>query len=204
MEEEVKRRGKSVKGEQRRAQVIEAARSSFLDRGYEDFSMRGVASQCNMKLKNLQYYFPTKEDLFVGITRYYYTDTLRAMKQYPRSSKEPSGKLIALETVILDKWDLHSSAIWTQLFCMAHHSPKMRDLKVEIYENWCTEMVDLLKSYYPRASPRKLYKVARILAALIDGFVFARTERIGESTDFVALQKDILKASKLIAETHLA
>lgn len=203
MEEEVKRRGKSAKGEQRRAQIIEAARGSFLDSGYEGFSMRGVASQCNMNLKNLQYYFPTKEDLFVGITRDYYADTLRAMKQDPRSSNKSSGKLIALEKVILDKWDSNSSAIWTQLFCMAHHSPRMRDLKVEIYENWCTEMADLLKSYYPRASPIKLYKVARILTALIDGVVFARTERSGESTDFAALETDIQKASKLIAETHL-
>jgi hypothetical protein len=86
---------------------------------------------------------------------------------------------------------------------MAHHSPRMRELKIQLYENWCAELANLLKEYYPDAPSRKLYKVARILTALIDGVVFARTEGGKNSTDFAGLEKDIQAASKLIVESEM-
>jgi AcrR family transcriptional regulator len=196
-------RSKSEKGERRREQVVSAARRAFMKSGYEGLSMRQVAGQCDMNLKNLQYYFPTKEDLFIAIVQEYYAGTLKAMKSNSGSSRGSSGKLVELEKIILDHWDVSSSAIWMQLYCMAHHSPRMRELKIQLYEDWCTEMASLLKEYYPDAPARKLYKVARILTALIDGVVFARTEVRKNSTDFAALEKDIQAASKLLVETEL-
>jgi len=200
---EIQIHAKSEKGERRREQVIGAARRSFMKNGYEGLSMRQVAAQCDMNLKNLQYYFPTKEDLFIAIVQNYYSDTLTAMKSNTGGTRGASGKLVELEKIILDHWDVSSSAIWTQLYCMAHHSPRMRELKIELYEDWCTEVAGLLKDYYPDASGRKLYKAARILTALIDGVVFARTEGGKNSIDFTALEKDIQAASKLIVESAM-
>lgn len=195
--------GKSEKGERRREQIVDTARKAFVMYGYEGLSMRQVAGQCDMNLKNLQYYFPTKEDLFVGIIENYYSETLRAMEASSGRSRGSSGKLVELEQIILNHWDVSSSAIWMQLFCMAHHSPRMRALKVQIYEDWCAKMASVLKDYYPNAPARKLYKVARVLTALIDGVVFARTEGKTSAADFAGLEKDIQSASKLIVEAEL-
>jgi TetR/AcrR family transcriptional regulator len=194
---------KSEKGERRREQIVTTARRCFMKNGYEGLSMRQVASQCDINLKNLQYYFPTKEDLFVAIIQNYYADTLKAMKSNSGSTRGSSGKLVELEKIILDHWDVSSSAIWTQLYSMAHHSNRMRELKIQLYDDWCTELAGLLKEYYPEATGRKLSKVARILTALIDGVVFARTEGSKNSPDFAALEKDIQAASKLIVEAEM-
>lgn len=194
---------KSKKGELKRAQILSTARHHFLSGGYEELTMRGVASECAMNLKNLQYYFQTKEDLFVGIVLDYYEGTLSLMRGDPEPTQTSSERLTDLEKVILDYWDANTSAIWTQLYCMAHHSPRMSELKVQLYENWCEEIANLLKLYYPTASPKKLNKVSRILTALIDGVVFARTGITETATDFDALEKDVQRASKLIAESEL-
>lgn len=196
-------RRKSEKGELRRRQIIKEARRSFLKNGYEGLSMRQVATQCDMNLKNLQYYFSTKEDLFIGITEEYYAETLNAMKLSNSKTRDSSKKLVELEKIIFAKWDAKSSAIWTQLYSMAHHSKKMRALKVEIYESWCAEMANLLHNYYPNTTEQKLFKVARILTALIDGVVFARTQGSSNLATFDALEKDIYEVSKMVVKTEI-
>jgi len=53
----------SRKGEQTRAKILEAALSSFMERGFEETTMRIVADEAGVSLGNAYYYFESKEEL---------------------------------------------------------------------------------------------------------------------------------------------
>lgn len=59
----VQREGGYARGREGHVQILQAALGLLVDSGYRAMSMRRVAEACDMKLGNLTYYFPTKEDL---------------------------------------------------------------------------------------------------------------------------------------------
>jgi AcrR family transcriptional regulator len=58
-----KKTGKTVKGDQTRALILETALEIFQERGYEQTTMRAIAQQAGVSLGNAYYYFRSKEYL---------------------------------------------------------------------------------------------------------------------------------------------
>lgn len=54
---------KTTKGERTRARILETALDMFRERGYEQTTMRAVASRAGVSLGNAYYYFQSKEHL---------------------------------------------------------------------------------------------------------------------------------------------
>lgn len=54
---------KTPKGEQTRAQILEAALDLFRERGYEETTMRAIAEAAGVAVGNAYYYFESKEHL---------------------------------------------------------------------------------------------------------------------------------------------
>jgi AcrR family transcriptional regulator len=57
----------SRKGQRRRQDILDTARTILVDEGWEAFSMREVATRLGIRHGHLQYYFPTKQDLLVAL-----------------------------------------------------------------------------------------------------------------------------------------
>jgi AcrR family transcriptional regulator len=55
--------GKTAKGEQTRALILETAMQLFLERGYEETTMRAIAERAGVALGSAYYYFRSKEQL---------------------------------------------------------------------------------------------------------------------------------------------
>ena len=56
-------RKKAGKGEETRAKILEAALALFMERGFEQTTMRAVAEEAGVSLGNAYYYFESKEEL---------------------------------------------------------------------------------------------------------------------------------------------
>lgn len=56
-------RTKTRKGEQSRAQILDTALRLFLERGYEETTMRAIAEEAGVAVGNAYYYFKSKEHL---------------------------------------------------------------------------------------------------------------------------------------------
>ncbi|MBQ6216417.1 MAG: TetR/AcrR family transcriptional regulator [Erysipelotrichaceae bacterium] len=79
-----------LKDETRRA-IIEAAKKEFLEKGFEDASMRSIAAKANITVGNIYRYFENKEELnkyIVAETCDDISDLLNSLK-VERLSKEP-------------------------------------------------------------------------------------------------------------------
>ena len=56
-----------VKKEDLRQQILEAAKQEFLDKGYENSSMRVIAKKANTSMGNIYHYFDNKEALLTTL-----------------------------------------------------------------------------------------------------------------------------------------
>lgn len=56
-----------AKGKQRVRDIIKTATSVLAFEGYSAFTMRTIAARLGVSLRNVQYYFPTKDDLFRAV-----------------------------------------------------------------------------------------------------------------------------------------
>jgi AcrR family transcriptional regulator len=56
----------ATKGEQTKAQIVEAALRLFAERGYERTTMRAIADEAHVAVGNAYYYFGSKEHLIQG------------------------------------------------------------------------------------------------------------------------------------------
>src|SRR2546426_2884768 len=54
---------KTPRGEHTKALILETALEMFLERGYEETTMRGIAEKAGVSLGNAYYYFRSKEHL---------------------------------------------------------------------------------------------------------------------------------------------
>lgn len=61
------RRRKSVKGQIRRAEILDAAMRHFADDGYQSASFAAIAEDVGLSLPGLLHYFPSKVDLLLAI-----------------------------------------------------------------------------------------------------------------------------------------
>jgi AcrR family transcriptional regulator len=57
----------TVKGERTRSAILDAAERQFSERGYDGVSLRQVMQEASVQMGQLQYYFPSKEQVFVGV-----------------------------------------------------------------------------------------------------------------------------------------
>lgn len=77
-------RGPSVEKTARtREQIIRAAMDEFLDKGYADATMAGIAARAGLAKGTTYRYFETKEALFAGIVRDIVIDPLAAAHSRP-------------------------------------------------------------------------------------------------------------------------
>ncbi|MFZ5706764.1 MAG: TetR/AcrR family transcriptional regulator [Pseudomonadota bacterium] len=55
------------KGLKTRSAILDAAERQFSERGFEGVSLRQIMDEAGVQMGQLQHYFPTKEDVFVGV-----------------------------------------------------------------------------------------------------------------------------------------
>ncbi|MEO0032306.1 MAG: hypothetical protein RIS94_2064 [Pseudomonadota bacterium] len=57
----------TTKGQKTRAAILDAAERQFAERGFEGVSLRQIMDEAQVQMGQIQYYFPTKEDVFASV-----------------------------------------------------------------------------------------------------------------------------------------
>ena len=74
------------KGELRRAEILAAARQLLVDDGYDRFVLREIANRVGVMLGNLQYYYPTRDDLLEAVVRAEFEQNQREVRAIASAS----------------------------------------------------------------------------------------------------------------------
>lgn len=88
--------GMTAKGEQTRALILETALQMFMERGYEETTMRAVAERAGVALGSAYYYFRGKEQLIQAFYSRTHQEHLAEAEEVLRTERTLRGRLLGV------------------------------------------------------------------------------------------------------------
>ena len=109
----------------REKEILAATRSVLTERGYANFTLRGIAEAAGLSLSHLQYYFPTKAEIVSALFADVGNDYEQAYVAFlARIYGGPEERLSAwIEFLLDDSWDPETRAA-SSSNCGACSNPK--------------------------------------------------------------------------------
>src|SRR5262245_45247317 len=98
---------KTRKSEETRARILEAALALFLERGYQETTMRAIADRAGVAIGNAYYYFESKEHLiqaFYAQTQVEHAAASRDVLAGTRSFRERLGGVVQAKIDTIDPY----------------------------------------------------------------------------------------------------
>jgi AcrR family transcriptional regulator len=190
------------KGDERRQQILDKAKQMLLANGSSEFVLRDVAEQLGITHGNLQYYFPTKHDLFVAIFDQEVAKYTDSMREAIAATSTKRGRLAAIIDSGLMVLRSPETALWRMIVSMADHSPEMAAILKKENDLYETVVVKELKQIAPKLSMRRRRHIAKIIRAILDGLGIQFGQEDPHSADMRALGSEIQAAIYALVEAE--
>lgn len=164
------------KGQQTRQKIIDVARNILIEEGYENFILRRVATEANIKPGNLQYYFSSKKELLSAVLL---SEISRYKDVYAQFADRGQGAREVIDAVVdflIKEIRLKSTTnIWYVVWAQSAHDEDLAKVMDEWYLEYMGSLRDLFKATVPGLSDQRAGHAASLLTALMDGL----TNQIG-------------------------
>lgn len=147
-------------------ELVDLARSVLVSEGLDKFVLRNLAARAGMAVGNLQYYFPTRDDLLIAVIQAEFDRDLATIRGV---IADTAGSLADLAHRLVHNWCDGGSSVFTALALLAFHHERFRRLNQEIYETFYAELGSIIRSADPNASNTEIAARARLITALLDG-----------------------------------
>jgi AcrR family transcriptional regulator len=143
----------------------------LVDEGLDRFVLRYIAGRAGMTLGNLQYYFPTRDDLLAAVIQAEFDRDLRTIRSVVADpgADTGSGGLVDVGRGLVCNWCDGGSSVFTVLALLAFHHERFRRLNREIYDTFYAELAAVIRSADPTADHDEALARARLITALLDG-----------------------------------
>lgn len=160
-----------AKGKDGYERILRAALSLLVDEGYRAVTMRRVAAACDMKLGNLTYYFPTKEDLVRDLLEAIiasYEVEFDAIVHEEGTS--PIYRLEELCVLLLeDIGTRKTTQIFPELWALSNHDPFVFDRVQELYARARAPINAIIAEINPALSEEQRAVVTLFISAAMEG-----------------------------------
>jgi AcrR family transcriptional regulator len=187
----------TAKGRGRLDQVLDATERLVRASGLEGVTLRAVANEVGISVGNLQYYAPTRADLFAAMFR--------------RVSETFEGEAAAAVTSdnswerieqLLEYWasthfDPEQPAFW-YLWAFSAHDAQAAEVMLRTYQPLVDQVARLIRSADPKVSRRAAADAAGVIASMLEGssIFLGRGEPAG---DHARLQRSVVAAALDVA-----
>ena len=160
-----------TKGERKQRDILDVARPFLLSEGYPAFSLRDVAKRAGMSLGNLQYYFPSKDDLLVFIVQSEIDETLALIESVDWSEFPPEQTLKALIGAILYRLGGDGGQLYLLTAFLALHNDRFKKLQRDGFNVLIAASVEAARNLAPDLAEKDLKMAALIAVSLVDGAI---------------------------------
>ena len=136
------------------AEILKAATNELIEKGYAQFSVRGVAAAAGMRLSSLQYHFKSFDELLAATLKCLFDSYLESAEAIVRQpsprSKEPLTNLIrySLQQVKSPRMILATTESWA----LAHRNAMAREVMQAGYEGYLSVFMAAITPLNPRLS----------------------------------------------------
>ncbi|SOE98829.1 transcriptional regulator, TetR family [Burkholderia sp. OK233] len=159
--------------ERRISEIVLAAREVFLEVGYAGFATRRVASRVGLTLGNLQYYFPTKEELLRVALESFLRESLGGYKEIAASQAgTPLRRCAALiDRIFRDIDDPKVAKCLFELWAFAQHESYVAEFVNQAYAEYREIFARLLSEINPALTEEECVVRAFTLTAQVEGMM---------------------------------
>jgi AcrR family transcriptional regulator len=174
------REGGYAKGYETRELILRTALHILIEEGYRAMSMRRVATACGMKLGNLTYHYPTREDLvreLLNAVISSYEVEFAAIVHAP--GVPPEERLARVCGLIID--DIASkktTRLFPELWALANHDVFVYERVHELYDRARAPIVEIVAELRPDLSEADRFDLALFISSSMEGLtIFAGYQR---------------------------
>lgn len=174
------REGGYAKGHQSRELILQAALGLLVEEGYRAMSMRRVASACAMKLGNLTYHFPTREDLIQALLEAVISSyEIEFDKITHDPALPPEARLASYcELILEDIRSKKTTRIFPELWALSNHDAFVLERVQELYVRARAPLLEVVTEMRPDLTPDQCETIALFISASMEGMtVFAGHEK---------------------------
>lgn len=159
--------------------ILDAARDLLASSGYASFSMRNVADKAGVRLANLQYYYPRRDDLIralLAFTSDHYANAYREIMEQTASDDSDRLELI-LRYQLQDVFKAETRHFFIQLWALLDSVETATDhLLGDLYAYDIAQLAAAIKAFDPDVKPALARERATLIAATIEGLMVVTAE----------------------------
>lgn len=179
------------KGRERRQQIIEASKEVLMTSGITGLVLRDIAVQLGITHGNLQYYFPTKEDLLVAIFDQELLSYTESLHHAVKQTSSRRGRIAAIIDSGLGLTKSKSTKLWRMLISFADQRPQLAAILQKQNMQYDREVAAELAGIVPDLSEIRRLHIAQIIRMMLDGFSIQLTWADPNSPETLALESEL-------------
>lgn len=170
---------------QRQTEILGVARDVLLRDGFANFTMRDVAQMADMSLGNLQYYYPSRNDLVAGVVEDEIETSFAILDHVNWTASSPETVLMTLTHTLLKRLGGPGGKLFLMMAFLALHEERFRILVDDTYDKLFPMVKIALGQLKPEATPNEAETLSEIIVALFDGAgarIHAQPNRFDDAT----------------------
>lgn len=162
-------KGRYSKGKSSVENILQAATDLLIDQGYHKFSLRKVADAADVRLGNLQYYFPTKDQLVAALldrTIQVYIDGFEQL----RSQGTPEEQFRAIiKEVLSDLASRETTVFFPELWSLSNHEESVARAMEQMYSRYRQVLADVISEVNPTLTETQVTRLALFISCSMEG-----------------------------------
>jgi AcrR family transcriptional regulator len=166
-------RAPTSKGADRAAAILAAAKNIIVAEGFSGLSYRNIAKATGIAVGNVNYYYPSKDDLMVDLANFIFDRwDERFQKRVPSALTDDRAIfLFSVRFMIEENKRDRTISLLMEMWAFSNHSPsvaKMLDAFYGKMRAWIAGMIGRVK---PELDPQRLALRAALVTAQIEGLM---------------------------------
>jgi AcrR family transcriptional regulator len=180
------------KGRERVEQILDSATELLIQEGYGQFTMNQLSSRLGIRLSNLQYYFPSREQLIHKLLQRYLQTGLQDIATVTSENTPPRKRLLAMIDHVLKEQESESACkIFWELWALSARDDKINQTMDEFYKNYTSTLCEMMSALNPEIPARKMNRIAILVVSMIEGLSLMRGFGKQRHSDLRGIEKEL-------------
>jgi AcrR family transcriptional regulator len=166
-------RASTAKGGERVAIILKAAKDILVTEGFQGLSYRNIAKAAGIAVGNLNYYYPSKDDLLVDLANFIFDRWgERFEKRVPAKIKDDRAVfMFSIDFMIHENKRDKTICLLMEMWAMANHSPSVAKMLDAFYGKMRAWIEEMIRRVSPEVEAKELALRAALITAQIEGLM---------------------------------
>ena len=151
--------------------IVSAAENVLIEEGYHNFSLRKVAAAAGIKLGNLQYYFPTKDELVKTMLNQVIQVYLDDLEELSISSGDDPKELFknVMKHVFLDLNNKKTTVFFPEVWSLSNHETHMTQYLDSMYGQYRKILESIIQRINPKLTDLQVQRISLFICSSHEG-----------------------------------